>query len=178
MAPRGTVLGVRPGIGFVFVAVTTIVAFGGSARRITAQTPQPPGDSQKKVSASSEDDELKRLREAAARGDAHAQFALGLMYETGEGVVDRRPRDSDGHPGPRSRQCAAGAGGPVGAPAFCKGIAATTRNHIATGFSLEAMSPSSRLAARQRPLGVVRSGPRLYPEQGQRAWSKCAKLRL
>jgi len=34
-----------------------------------------------------EDEEVKRLSEGALHGDVHAQFALGLMYETGESVA-------------------------------------------------------------------------------------------
>ena len=34
----------------------------------------------------SEDADAKRLRQVALDGDAHAQFALGLMFETGESV--------------------------------------------------------------------------------------------
>ena len=32
-------------------------------------------------------DDITRLREAAARGDVRAQFSLGLLYATGEGVT-------------------------------------------------------------------------------------------
>ncbi len=43
--------------------------------RIAQLAPPPP-----------ENADVKRVRQAASDGDAHAQFALGLMYETGESV--------------------------------------------------------------------------------------------
>ena len=67
------------------VAVATLACVSG-ARSATAQTPQPPQAAQKKISTP-EDEEVKRMREAALRGDVHAQFALGLMYEAGENVA-------------------------------------------------------------------------------------------
>jgi len=41
---------------------------------------------QKKKTAKQETEVLKRLREATKRGDASAQFKLGLMHTQGEGV--------------------------------------------------------------------------------------------
>src|SRR5580704_10039019 len=70
-----------------FLAAVAMLACVSGARSARAQTPQPPQAAAQKKTSTPEDEEVKRLREGALRGDAHAQFALGLMYEAGESVA-------------------------------------------------------------------------------------------
>src|SRR6516225_3954467 len=60
-----------------------VVAAAGAVSTASAQTDQHPTARPSQTSLA---DALTRLRDAATQGDAHAQFELGLMYETGEGV--------------------------------------------------------------------------------------------
>src|SRR5262245_10166068 len=63
----------------VIVAVCTALVCAIGARSAVLARPQ--------NAATLEDEDVKRLFQAARRGEVHAQFELGLMYETGESVA-------------------------------------------------------------------------------------------
>lgn len=66
-----------------FLAAVGMLACVSGARSARAQTPQPPQAAAQKKTSTPEDEDVKRLREGALRGDVHAEFALGLMYQAG-----------------------------------------------------------------------------------------------